>query len=122
MTEIALGELFAQRLGTGRVVPVAILLHPGRLAPSLMLRSEHKAYLDFRYLACPFVRFSARQHPSSNNLLARLKLPNMAHAPEDKVEVYAQAVRGLLELEPHPGRRENCFDFIDIDVDLNDNK
>ena len=43
-----------------------------------------------------------REHFDSANLVARLNLPNMAYAPEDKLEVYAHAMRGLTTLEPDP--------------------
>ena len=41
----------------------------------------------------------------SSNLVARFNLPNMAYAPEDKLRVYAQAIRGLVTLEPRPEQR-----------------
>ena len=41
---------------------------------------------------------------------------------ERRVEVYARAVRGLLELEPDPRRREKYLDFIDIYAGLTDNE
>ena len=46
----------------------------------------------------------------------------MAYPPGHKVDVYAQAVRGLLELEPHPEKRLKYLDFIDIYADLDDNQ
>ena len=46
----------------------------------------------------------------------------MAYAPDQKVEVYAQAVRGLLDLDPHPEKRLKYLDFIDIYADLDDNQ
>jgi len=55
-------------------------------------------------------------------LVARLNLPNMAYAPQEKIEVYAQAVRGLLDLEPRPEHRLKYLDFIDIYTGLDDNE
>ena len=46
----------------------------------------------------------------------------MAYDPAEKIEVYAQAVRGLLELEPQPERRLKYLDFIDIYADLDENE
>jgi len=46
----------------------------------------------------------------------------MAYALDQKVEVYAQAVRGLLDLEPHPEKRLKYLDFIDIYANLDDNQ
>ena len=54
----------------------------------------------------------------SDNLVARLTLPSMRYPPERRVEVYAQAVRGLTTLEPDPERRLKYLDFIDIYADL----
>jgi len=38
------------------------------------------------------------------------------------VEVYARAVRGLLDLERDPERRLKYLDFVDIHTALNDNE
>ena len=38
----------------------------------------------------------------------------MRDQPEQRVEVYAQADRGLMRVEAEPERRLNCLDFIDI--------
>ena len=113
-----LAELFA----TERVVPVVIFLHPGGFPQRLVLGGDIHTYLEFRYLACALFQIPARRYFESANLVARLNLPNMAYEPKEKIEVYAQAVRGLLELEPHPGKRIKYLDFIDIYADLNDNE
>jgi flagellar biosynthesis/type III secretory pathway protein FliH len=54
--------------------------------------------------------------------VARLNLPNMAYAPEEKLEVYAAAVRGLADLEPDPERQLKYLDFIDIYAALDENE
>lgn len=113
-----LAELFA----TERVVPVVIFLHPGRHPAWLRLGGDVHSYLEFRYLACALAQIPAHDHLTSDNLVARLNLPNMAYPPEHKVDVYAQAVRGLLELEPHPEKRLKYLDFIDIYAGLDDNQ
>ena len=46
----------------------------------------------------------------------------MAYAPEDKLLVYAQALRGLVLLEPSTEKRLKYVDFIDIYADLDDNE
>ena len=112
----------AELYGTDRVVPVVIFLHPGAFPRRLTLGSEHAAYLDFRYLACALRQIPARDHLNSPNLVARLNLPNMAYAPEDRLAVYAHAVRGLIELEPHPEKRLKYADFIDIYAELDENE
>ena len=37
----------------------------------------------------------------------------MAYVPEDKLEVYAHAVRGLVELETDPERRLKYLEVLD---------
>jgi hypothetical protein len=112
----------ADLYGTDRVVPAVIFLHPGRYATRLRLGSESTVYLDFHCLDCAFFALHAREHLDSRNLVARLNLPNMAFAPEDKLEVYASAVRGLREFEPDPERRLKYLDFIDIYAALDENE
>jgi hypothetical protein len=46
----------------------------------------------------------------------------MAYAPEDKLLIYAQAIRGLVQLEPSPEKRLKYVDFIDIYADLDENE
>ena len=50
----------------------------------------------------------------------RLNLPNMRYPPEEKVEVYAAAVRGLTSLEPNPDRQRKYADFVDVYAALDD--
>lgn len=99
---------------TDRVVPVVIFLNPGTFPTQLTLGGDARRYLEFQYLACALFQTPARTYFDSPNLVARLNLPNMAYAPGDKIEVYAQAVRGLLELESDPERQIKYLDFIDI--------
>ena len=113
-----LAELYA----TERVVPVVIFLRPGGFPTGLVLGSETRTYLDFHYIACALKQIPARDYLHSSNLVARLNLPNMAYAPQDKLLVYAQAIRGLLQLEPSPDKRLKYVDFIDIYADLDDNE
>ncbi|NEV65162.1 DUF4351 domain-containing protein [Thiorhodococcus minor] len=112
----------AELIGTERVVPVVIFLHRGGYPEELRLGGDAHCYLHFRYLAWPLFGLRARDYFDSPNLVARLNLPNMAYAPEEKLEVYAQAVRGLLTLEPDPERRLKYLDFIDIYAELDDNE
>jgi len=113
-----LSELFE----TERVVPVVIFLHQGTYAERLRLGSEHRDYLRFSYLSAALFATPARQYLNSHNIVARLTLPCMAYAPEDKLEIYAAATRGLMELEPDPERRLKYADFIDIYTALDDNE
>ncbi|MFO8003944.1 DUF4351 domain-containing protein, partial [Thioalkalivibrio sp.] len=88
----------------------------------LSLGGDATTYLDFRFLAYALPGIPAREHFDSANLVARLNLPNMAYAPEDKLEVYAHAMRGLTTLEPDPERRLKYLDFIDIYAALDENE
>lgn len=107
---------------TERVVPVVIFLHPGGFRETLSLGSDTRAYLQFSYLACALFGLKARDYFDSPNLVARLNLPNMCYAPEEKVEVYAQAVRGLRTLEPDRERQIKYLDFVDIYAALDENE
>ncbi|WP_430754821.1 hypothetical protein [Magnetovirga frankeli] len=113
-----LAELF----DTERLVPVVIFLHPGSYPEQLRLGSEHRDYLHFSYLSTALFATPANQYLDSPNIVARLRLPCMAYAPEDKLAIYAAATRGLMELEPNPERRLKYADFIDIYTALDDNE
>lgn len=87
-----------------------------------MSHDQNFKNLILDYLACALSQIPAREHLGSDNLVARLNLPNMAYPPEEKIDVYAQAVRGLLQLEPDPEKRLKYVDFIDIYSELDDNQ
>jgi hypothetical protein len=110
-----LAELFA----TERVVPVVVFLRAAPSAPeALRLGGDQQTYLHFRYLRCALAELDYTAYRDSDNLVARLTLPSMRYPPERRVEVYAQAVRGLTALEPDPEKRLKYLDFIDIYADL----
>ena len=109
-------------LKTDRVVPGAIFLRGGPRRRELVLGGDRHTYLSFRFLSCelatiPFERFS-----SSDNLVGRINLLNMHYSAEQKVDVYAQAVQGLLTLEDDPEKQLKYLDFIDFYADLDDNE
>ena len=58
----------------------------------------------------------------SENLVARVNLPNMRSPAERKLDVYGEAVRGLLDMESDPGRREKYLKFIDTYAELTENE
>ena len=114
-----LAELFE----TDRVVPVAIFLRAADAAPaSLTLGTERHPYLTFDYLACKLKEIPAERWLHSDNPVARVNLPNMRSPETRKVEVYAQAVRGLLALERDSDKRAKYIEFIDIYAGLTDNE
>ena len=113
----------ADMLGTDRVVPVVIFLRgAGRAPASLALGTERRSYLTFEYISCKLAEMPAESWLDSDNVVARVNLPNMRSPPHCRVEVYARAVRGLLELEPDRERRAKYVDFIDIYAGLTENE
>ena len=114
-----LAELFE----TDRVVPVAIFLWQAETAPtSLNLGTERRRYLTFDTLACKLREIPAERWRQSDNLVARVNLPNLQSPRGRKIEVYAEAVRGLLALERDGDRRAKYIEFIDIYAGLTDNE
>ncbi|WP_089725066.1 hypothetical protein [Candidatus Thiosymbion oneisti] len=113
----------AELMKTDRVVPVVIFLRQAKgVAQRLRLSGDQDTYLDFRYLSCALGELSYEDYRHSDNLVVRLNLPNMQYPARRKVEVYAQAVRGLIELEPDPEKQLKYLDFIDIYAALDDNE
>ena len=104
------------------VVPVSIFLRGGPAAPTLTLGTERARYLTFDYLACRLDAMDATEWLYSDNPVARVNLPNMHSPAADRVEMYAQAVRGLLTLEPDGDKRAKYLEFIDIYAALTDNE
>ncbi|WP_295390422.1 transposase [uncultured Thiodictyon sp.] len=89
---------------------------------SLTLGGDRYAYLSFTYIACELAELPYHAYRESDNLVARLNLPNMRYAPEDRVAVYADAVRGLTTLEADPELQLKYMDFIDIYAALDENE
>ena len=112
-----LAELF----GTDRVVPVAIFLRAGPQSGPLVLGTERRRYLTFDHLALSLGELRAEDWQDSANLVARVNLPSM-RIETDRVDIYARAMRGLLELEPDGDRRAKYTEFIDIYAALTDNE
>ena len=73
-------------------------------------------------LACKLKEIPAERWQHSDNLVARVNLPNMQSPRNRKVEVYAEAIRGLLELEGDSDKRAKYIEFIDIYAGLTDNE
>jgi len=113
----------AELMDTDRVVPVVIFLRRATGAPQrLRLGGDQDTYLDFHYLSCALGELDYEHYRHSDNLVVRLNLPNMQYPAQRKVEVYAQAVRGLTALEPDPEKKLKYLDFIDIYAALDDNQ
>jgi DNA primase len=112
----------AELCGTDRVVPVVIFLGAKGYRRRLALGGDRHTYLSFRYIDCRLAALAFEEYRDSDNIVARLNLPNMAWPQELKLEVYAGAVRGLFELEPDPELQIKYLDFIDIYAALDDNE
>lgn len=108
---------------TTRLVPVVIFLNTTRKEPGqLRVGKDPVRYLDFRYVQCRLSDLSAEDYWDTDNIVARLCLSLMHWPEEKKLEVYARATRGLMELEPDLNRQQKYLDFIDIYADLDDNE
>ncbi len=113
----------AELYDTDRVVPIVIFLNKaGHVPGRLRLGSDQHTYLDFRYVKSELSALPYELWQDSDNLVARLNLPNMHWPKALKIEIYAKAIRGLLSLEPDWNRRRKYVDFVDIYTDLTDNE
>ena len=109
-------------LKTNRVVPVVIFLREGSFARELVLYGDQQDYLRFTYISFAFKGLGYEQYQESDNIVARLNLPNMNYEPEQKVDVYAAAVRGLRRLETDTEKVIKYLDYIDIYAGLDENE
>ena len=113
----------AQLCETTRVVPVVIFLDAGHAVERLTLGGDRRTFLHFSYLSCWLRSIPYKGYSESDNLVARLMLPNMAcSTSEERVEAYAAALRGLMELERDPERQLKYIDLVDIYAALSDNE
>ncbi len=85
-----------------------------------MLAGDNQNYLWFSFIECALKDLPYEKYRGSSNIMARLNLPNMSYRPEQKVDVYADALRGLRQLEPEPKKCLKYLDFIDIYAGLDD--
>lgn len=112
----------AEMFKTDRVVPIVIFLRPGtRGRRELELGSERHTHLYFDYIACTLAYLPVEAHLDSRNIVARITLPLMRWAHEQKIDVYAHAVSGLA-LEPNEDKRLKYMDFVDAYIQLDENE
>ena len=69
---------------------------------------------------CKLKGLSSAEYYNSDNIVARLNLPNMAYPPEDRLEMYLAAQTGLARLETSPEKQRKYADFIDFYADLSE--
>jgi hypothetical protein len=108
----------AELLKTDQVVPVVVFLQAGEFLKELHLGDGEDKYLSFRFIHCELARLTADHYIDSDNIVARLNLPNMRHPRERRVEIYARAVEGLMALEEDWNKQRKYVDFIDAYADL----
>jgi len=76
--------------------------------------------MEFRYLTCKLKSLPSARYYDSDNIVARLNLPNMAYLPEDRLEMYLAAQTGLARLETSIEKQRKYADFIDFYADLSE--
>ena len=103
-----------------RVVPIVIFLDRGHHPQELHLGGERHTYLSFRYISCELKNLSADAYRNSDNIVARLNLPNMRYAKEQKLAIYHDAQLGLTLLEQDSNKQLKYIDFVDYYADLTD--
>ncbi|WAR45347.1 DUF4351 domain-containing protein [Methylomonas rapida] len=108
----------AELMKTDRVVPVVIFLNTGNRPKTLQLGGDRHLYLEFNYLSCDLNRLSADDYKDSNNIVARLNLPNMDHPRQNRLAIYLAAQLGLIHHESNPDKIRKYIDFIDYYADL----
>ena len=113
-----LGEMFQ----TTKVVPVVIFLNKYHGSTSLAHSSHDHDYLNFTFLHCQLASIPWRQYRQSNNIVARLNLPNMAHDKTERIDVYASATDGLMTLEADVNKQSKYIDFVDNYSKLSNNE
>ena len=113
----------AELNNSDRVVPVVIFLGEAGSAPAfLAVGDEYQRFLTFEYLSCKLKDIPYERWQHSDNLVARLNLPNMRYPADQKKEVFDQAYHGLLALEPDRVKQAKYLKFIDIYTGLTDNE
>ena len=112
----------AELMETDRVVPVVIFLRSGDHRTYLRLGSDLCAYVECRYMECNLKSLPSVRYYDSNNIVARLNLPNMSYPPQDRLEMYLAAQTGLVQLEACPEKQRKYTDFIDFYADLSEDE
>lgn len=105
---------------TRDVCPVGIFLKRGSIDERLTVDGRSRRYVDFTFLPCQLPTLQAASFADSPNIVARLTSVCMAYPTDSlsRVQVYGQAVRGLLALEKDPDLRQNGLDFIETYLTL----
>ncbi|MDO4231359.1 MAG: DUF4351 domain-containing protein [Lautropia sp.] len=89
---------------------------------TLELGSERTTYLRFRYIACVLPDLEAEDFWDSPNIVARICLPKLHRRPDQKLQVYARAMSGILTLESDADKQAKYTDFVDGYLPLDDDE
>ena len=110
----------AELMETDRVIPIVIFLNTGTRKDRLRLGGDNNTYLEFNYLSCDLKRLSAHDFKDSDNIIARLNLPNMHYQKHERLPIYFAAQLGLLTIESNPNKQRKYIDFIDFYANLSE--
>jgi hypothetical protein len=110
----------AELMETDRVIPVVIFLRSGNHRTYLRLGGDQCAYIECRYVECNLKGMPSARYYDSNNIVARLNLPNMSYPPKKRLEMYQAARTGLVQLETCPEKQMKYADFIDFYANLSE--
>ena len=102
--------------------PFIFFLDRGQHPYELQLGGDRHAYLSFQYISCELKNRSADDYRASGNIVARLNLPNMRYAKEQKLDIYHDAQLGLVQLEPDPNQQLKYIDFVDYYTNLTEDE
>ncbi|MFM8332033.1 MAG: hypothetical protein ACKN9T_10115, partial [Candidatus Methylumidiphilus sp.] len=103
----------SELLETTRLVPVVVFVRRGKYPKDLQLGDDEDTYLSFRFIHCALSQLPAEQYLGSDNIVARLNLPNMRYPRGRRLDVYHSAVNGLFGLEQDRNQQQKYIDFID---------
>ena len=71
-------------------------------------------------MACDLKRLPAKDYQDSDNIVARLNLPNMRYAKEERLQIYALAQQCLVQFEKNTDKQSKYVDFIDYYANLSE--
>lgn len=100
---------------TLRALAVVIFLHRGKISNGLTMAGDHLPSIAFNWVTWQLGAMDARMYAEDANIIARLTsvcMRRQESAPS-RVQVYGQAVRGLLTLTPDPGLHRKYLDFLE---------
>ncbi|MFM8333236.1 MAG: hypothetical protein ACKN9T_16270 [Candidatus Methylumidiphilus sp.] len=110
----------SEMLKTTRLVPIVVFLRPGHFPRELLLGDGERVYVSCQFIHCELAHLSAEQYLGSDNIVARLNLPNMRHPRERRLDIYDSAINGLYGLEQDHNKRLKYADFIDAYANLSE--